>query len=374
MKVPFNRPYMTGRELSYIAQAHQNHMLAGDGPFTAACSRWLEERTKTRKALLTHSCTAALDMAAILAGIQPGDEVIMPSYTFVSTANAFVLRGGVPVFVDIRADTLNIDEGLIEAAVTPRTRAVVPVHYAGVGCEMESILDIARRRALLVIEDAAQGLMTEQRGRSLGAIGHLGAVSFHETKNVISGEGGALLVNDARFIERAEIVREKGTNRTSFFRREVDKYTWVDIGSSYLPGEIIAAFLWAQLEDAESITARRIELWNRYHARLEASERAGRLRRPVIPAGCRHNAHLYYILLPSLEQRTRLIERLRLRGINAVFHYVPLHSSPAGLKFGRTAGSMQHTDALSGRLLRLPLWLGMGEDVPDAIAREIDAL
>ena len=374
MKVPFNRPHMTGRELSYIAQAHQNHRLAGDGPFTAACSHWLEQRTGARKALLTHSCTAALDMAAILAGIGPGDEVIMPSYTFVSTANAFVLRGGVPVFVDIRPDTLNIDETLIEAAITPRTKAVVPVHYAGVGCEMEPIVDIARRHHLLVIEDAAQGLMTEHRERSLGAIGHLGTVSFHETKNVISGEGGALLINDARFIERAEIVREKGTDRSRFFRGEVDKYTWVDIGSSYLPGEIIAAFLWAQLEEAASITARRIELWNRYHERLEACERAGRIRRPVVPAGCRHNAHLYYILLPSLEHRSRLIERLRLRGIGAVFHYVPLHSSPAGRRYGRAAGPMDNTDRLSSRLLRLPLWLGMDADVADVVARETDAL
>jgi dTDP-4-amino-4,6-dideoxygalactose transaminase len=374
LEVPFNRPYMTGRELSYIAQAHQNHRLAGDGPFTAACSRWLEERTGACKALLTHSCTAALDMAAILAGIEPGDEVIMPSYTFVSTANAFVLRGGVPVFVDIRPDTLNMDETLVEAAITPRTRAIVPVHYAGVGCEMQPILEIARRRGLLVIEDAAQGILTTQHERSLGAIGDLGTLSFHETKNVISGEGGALLVNDARLIERAEIVREKGTDRSRFFRGEVDKYTWVDIGSSFLPGEIIAAFLWAQLEDAESITARRIELWSRYHVRLEACERAGRIRRPVVPAGCRHNAHMYYVLLPSLGQRTRLIERLRARGIGAVFHYVPLHSSPAGRRYGRVAGPMSNTDGLSARLLRLPLWLGMDADVADAVVKEIEAL
>ena len=374
MKIPFNRPHMTGRELSYIEQAHRNHRLAGDGPFTAACHRWLEARTGARKALLTHSCTGALDMTAILADIRPGDEVIMPSYTFVSTANAFVLRGGVPVFVDIRPDTLNIDEALIEPAVTKRTRAVVPVHYAGVGCEMDAILGIARRHSLLVIEDAAQGLMSSYHGRSLGAIGHLGAVSFHETKNVISGEGGALLVNDERFLERAEIVREKGTNRTRFFRGEVDKYTWVDIGSSYLPGEITAAFLSAQLEEAESITARRLELWSRYHARLEPCERSGRLRRPTIPAGCSHNAHMYYVLLPSLDHRTRLIQRLRARGISAVFHYVPLHSSPAGRRFGRTAGPMNNTDDLSSRLLRLPLWLGLDEDAPDAIAQEIAAL
>ena len=365
---------MTGRELAYIEQAHRNHRLAGDGPFTAQCSRWLEEQTGARKALLTHSCTAALDMAAILAGIGPGDEVIMPSYTFVSTANAFVLRGGVPVFVDVRPDTLNIDETLIEAAVTPRTRAVVPVHYAGVGCEMEPILELAQRHRLLVIEDAAQGLMTSHRGRSLGAIGQLGALSFHETKNVISGEGGALLVNDASFIERAEIVREKGTNRSSFFRGEADKYTWVDIGSSYLPGEIIAAFLWAQLEQAQAITARRVELWNRYHERLEACERAGRIRRPVIPAGCRHNAHLYYILLPSLQHRNRLIERLRAREIRSVFHYVPLHSSPAGRRYGRTASAMTNTDRAGECLLRLPLWLGMDAGAADAVAREIEAL
>ncbi len=374
MKVPFNRPHMTGRELAYIAEAHQNNMLAGDGPFTAKCGGWLEARTGTRKALLTHSCTAALEMAAILADIQPGDEVIMPSFTFVSTANAFVLRGGVPVFVDIRPDTLNVDESRIEAAITPRTRAIVPVHYAGVGCEMDRILDIARRHGLLVIEDAAQGLMSEYRGRSLGAIGDFGTVSFHETKNVISGEGGALFVNHERFLERAQIVRAKGTNRASFFRGEVEKYTWVDIGSSYLPGEIIAAFLWAQLEEADSITARRIELWNQYHERLEGCEKSGRIRRPVVPSSCRHNAHMYYVLLPSAQHRTRLIARLRARDIGAVFHYVPLHSSPAGRRFGRTAGAMENTDGVSARLLRLPLWLGLDAEVPDAIAREIEAL
>ncbi len=374
MRIPFNKPYLSGRELDYIRQAHEAHHLSGDGAFTKRCSAWLEQRLGCQRALLTHSCTAALEMCAILADIKPGNEIIMPSFTFVSTANAFVLRGGVPVFVDIRPDTLNIDEGLIEAAITPRTRAVVPVHYAGVGCNMEAIVNIARRRDLLVIEDAAQGVMSEHRGRSLGAIGHLGTVSFHETKNVISGEGGALLVNDPRFVERAEIIREKGTDRSRFFRGETDKYTWVDIGSSYLPGEIIAAFLWAQLEEAQSITARRIELWNRYHARLEASERAGRIRRPIVPEGCRHNAHMYYILVPSAAHRTRLIARLKERGISAVFHYVPLHSSPAGQRFGRVSGSMANTDQLSGRLLRLPLWLGLGSDVPDAIAGAIDDL
>jgi dTDP-4-amino-4,6-dideoxygalactose transaminase len=374
VKIPFNRPHMTGRELSYIAQAHQNHKLAGDGPFTEKCSRWLKERTGAARALLTHSCTAALDMAAILAGIGPGDEVIMPSYTFVSTANAFVLRGGVPVFVDIRPDTLNIDERLIVAALTPRTKAVVPVHYAGVGCEMGPIVELARRRGLVVIEDAAQGLMSEHQGRHLGAIGALGALSFHETKNVISGEGGALLVNDPALVERAEIVREKGTNRSKFFRGEVDKYTWVDLGSSYLPGEIIAAFLWAQLEEAEAITARRVALWNRYHERLEPCERAGCIRRPVIPALCRHNAHLYYIVLPSRERRDRLVERLRARGIAALFHYVPLHSSPAGRRYGRAAGAMTHTERAGECVLRLPLWLGMDAGVADAVAQEIERL
>jgi dTDP-4-amino-4,6-dideoxygalactose transaminase len=374
MKVPYNRPYMTGRELLYIARAHEKGVLAGDGPYTAKCCRWLEACTGARKALLTHSCTGALEMTAILAGIGPGDEIIMPSFTFVSTANAFVLRGGVPVFVDIRPDTLNIDEQLIEQAITPRTRAVVAVHYAGVGCNMDAILDIAGRHGLLVIEDAAQGLMTRYGDRSLGSMGHLGAVSFHETKNVISGEGGALLVNDERFVERAEIVGEKGTNRSQFSRGEVDKYTWVDIGSSYLPGEVIAAFLWAQLEEAQTITARRVELWNRYHERLEPCERDGRIRRPVVPANCRHNAHLYYVLLPSLRHRSRLIDRLRARGVNAVFHYVPLHSSPAGQRFARTAGSLTHTSDLSERLLRLPLWLGMDPAVPDVVAREIEAL
>jgi dTDP-4-amino-4,6-dideoxygalactose transaminase len=309
-------------------------------------------------------------MAAILADIQPGDEVIMPSYTFVSTANAFVLRGGIPVFVDIRPDTLNIDETLIEAAITPRTRAIVPVHYAGVACEMDAILDIARRHGLLVIEDAAQGVLATYKGRPLGAIGHLGAYSFHETKNIISGEGGALLANDERFAERAEVVREKGTNRGQFARGKVDKYTWVDIGSSYLPGEVTAAFLWAQMQEAESITQRRLTLWESYHQALAPLEADGRLRRPVVPDVCQTNAHMYYILLPSPERRTEVIASLAQRGINTVFHYVPLHSAPAGKRFGRVSGSMHNTDSLSGRLLRLPLWLGM----EDQIGYIVDAL
>ena len=326
MNIPFNKPYMTGKELWYIAQAHSNGHLAGDGEFTKRCSGWLEERTGTQKALLTHSCTAALEMAAILADIQPGDEVIMPSYTFVSTANAFVLRGGVPVFVDIREDTLNIDETLIEDAITEKTKAIVPVHYAGVGCEMDTIMAIAKKHDLMVIEDAAQGIMCTYKGRPLGSIGHLGCFSFHETKSIISGEGGALLVNDSRLIGRAEIVREKGTNRSQFFRNEVDKYTWVDIGSSFLPGEIIAAFLWAQMEAAGQITDARLAIWDAYHEALQTLENDGDLRRPRMPAYCSHNAHMYYLLLADFDVRQHFMEQLKRKGINTVFHYVPLDS------------------------------------------------
>lgn len=356
--IPFNKPYMTGRELWYIAQAHANGQLSGDGMFTKKCHAWLEERTGSSTALLTHSCTAALEMAAILADIQPGDEVIMPSYTFVSTANAFVLRGAVPVFVDIRPDTLNIDEAKIEDAITPRTKAVVPVHYAGVACEMDAIMSIAQQHKLVVIEDAAQGIMSTYKGKSLGAIGHLGAYSFHETKNIIAGEGGALLVNDDRFAERAEIIREKGTNRSKFFRGEVDKYTWVDIGSSYLPSELVAAFLLAQMEEADSITTRRLNVWQFYHEQFADLEIAGCLRRPVVPKECLHNAHMYYILLPDEPTRAQLITRLKSEGIHSVFHYVPLHSSPMGLQVGRMSGSLNVTNDISERLLRLPLWIG----------------
>jgi dTDP-4-amino-4,6-dideoxygalactose transaminase len=372
MSIPFNKPFMTGRELAYIAEAHARGHLSGDGDFTRRCNAWLEERTGCRRALLTHSCTAALEMAAILAGVGPGDEVIMPSYTFVSTANAFALRGAVPVFVDIRPDTLNIDETGIAAAVTARTRAIVPVHYSGVACDMQAVMAIAQQHGLLVIEDAAQGMMAAYRGRPLGGIGHMGALSFHETKNVISGEGGALLVNDARFVERAEIVREKGTNRSQFFRGQVDKYTWVDIGSSYLPGEIIAAFLWAQMEQAREITERRLALWRRYHDAFAPLEAAGLVRRPVVPEGCSHNAHMYYLLLPSLEKRTAFISRLKQRGIQAVFHYVPLHDSPMGRKLGRAAGELRNTVDLSNRLVRLPFWLGL-EAGHDAVIEQIIA-
>lgn len=358
-KIPFNKPFMTGRELSYIAEAHTKGHLSGDGSFTKKCHAWLEMHTGTACALLTHSCTAALEMAALLAEVQAGDEVIMPSYTFVSTANAFVMRGAVPVFVDIRPDTLNIDETKIEAAITSRTRVILPVHYAGVACEMDVIMDIAHRHNLLVIEDAAQGIMSTYKGRALGSIGHMGAYSFHETKNIISGEGGALLVNDKRFAERAEIIREKGTNRSKFFRGQVDKYTWVDIGSSFLPGEVISAFLWAQMEEADSITRQRLSIWQQYHEALAPLEAQGRLRRPIVPADCVHNAHMYYILLDSQEQRAGVITRMKDQGVSAVFHYVPLHSAPAGRKFGRSHGLNSNTDALSERLLRLPLWVGL---------------
>jgi dTDP-4-amino-4,6-dideoxygalactose transaminase len=370
--IPFNKPFMTGRELSYIAEAHANGHLAGNGEFSKRCSAWLEARVGSHKALLTHSCTAALEMAAILSGVGAGDEVIMPSFTFVSTANAFVLRGATPVFVDIRPDTLNIDETKIEAAITPRTKAIVPVHYAGVGCEMDTIMDIARRHDLLVIEDAAQGLLSAYRERPLGGIGHMAALSFHETKNIISGEGGALLLNDPRFVDRAEIIWEKGTNRSQFFRGQVDKYTWVDLGSSYLPGEIVAAFLWAQLEEADAITKRRLHIWATYHEAFAGLEAAGSVRRPIIPSDRRHNGHLYHLLMPSLAARTELIDRLRAKGIQSVFHYVPLHTSPFGQSIGRSVGDLAHTVATAERLVRLPLWLGL-EDHLETVIDEVIA-
>lgn len=370
--IPFNKPYMTGKELWYISQAHHRGMLAGDGYFTRECHGWLERQTGCSKALLTHSCTAALEMAAILADIRPGDEIIMPSYTFVSTANAFVLRGGVPVFVDIRPDTLNIDENLIEAAITSKTRALVPVHYAGVGCEMDVIMAIAREHDLLVIEDAAQGVMASYKGVALGAIGTLGCLSFHETKNIISGEGGALLIKDQRFAGRAEIVREKGTNRSQFFRGEIDKYTWVDMGSSYLPGELTAAFLAAQMEAAENITTRRLALWEQYHEAFAQLESAGRVRRPIIPIECQHNAHMYYLLVENLETRSALLQYLSDQGLHAVFHYVPLHQSPAGRHYAHTVGSLPVTVSLSDRIVRLPLWVGLDE--VGGIARVVGAV
>ena len=369
--IPFNRPPVLGRELEYLQEALQNRQLSGDGPFTKKCHAWLEHQLKTPTALLTHSCTAALEMTAILCDLKAGDEVIMPSFTFVSTANAVVLRGATPVFVDMRPDTMNIDETKIEEAITPRTRAIMVVHYAGVGCEMDTILEIARRHSLVVIEDAAQGLMASYKGRALGSIGALGALSFHETKNVVSGEGGALLVNDNRLSLRSEIIREKGTNRRLFLRGQVDKYTWVDIGSSYLPSELLAAVLLAQLEIATEITDRRLALWNRYHAGFKDLEEKGRIARPVVPRECVSNGHIYYLITASLAERTKLIDHLKSKGISSVFHYIPLHTAPAGLRYGRASGSLEITTTYSERLVRLPLWAELS---PEASDRVIDAV
>lgn len=374
-EVPFNKPYMTGNELAKIAAAHSNGRLAGDGPFTEQCSAWLCAHLNSKAALLTHSCTAALEMAALLMDIGDGDEVIMPSYTFVSTANAFVLRGAVPVFVDIRADTLNIDEKLLEAAITERTRAVVPVHYAGVGCEMDAICSIAAKHGLSVVEDAAQGIMSKYKGRNLGTIGDLGTLSFHETKNVISGEGGALLINRQEKIQDAEIIREKGTDRSRFERGFVDKYTWRSVGSSYLPGEITAAFLSAQLEQAYEITSRRREIWAMYNTLLTPLASQGLITLPHIPSTCEHNAHMYYFLLSADFCRSTVLAYLKSQGVNAVFHYVPLHDSPAGQQFGRCATTMATTTRISAALLRLPLWIGMTEQhvhkVVEAVKRAL---
>jgi len=370
--IPFNVPLVDGRELDYIRQAIANRHLAGNGPFTARCHTWLAQRLGVEEVLLTHSCTAALEMAALLAEIGPGDEVIMPSFTFVSTANAFVLRGATPVFVDIRADTANLDESLVEAAITPRTRAIVAVHYAGIGCEMDTILDIARRHRLLVIEDAAQGFFAGYRGRPLGSFGAFSAMSFHETKNVTAGEGGALLINDVRWSKRAEVLWEKGTNRKEFLRGAVDKYTWVDIGSSYLPSEINAAFLLAQLEAAERIADQRLALWQRYHDAFDGLERRGALRRPVVPPECRHNGHMYYLLFADASERSAVQSQLVRADIDAVFHYVPLHSSPAGRKYGRAAADLPVTDDIAGRLLRLPIWAGMKDADVDYVAERVE--
>ncbi|MDY7577585.1 dTDP-4-amino-4,6-dideoxygalactose transaminase [Herbaspirillum sp. RTI4] len=366
-RIPFNWPYMTGKEMHYIAEAHVNGRLAGDGPFTKRCHGWLESRTGCDKALLTHSCTAALEMASLLLDIQPGDEVIMPSYTFVSTANAFVLRGGIPVFVDIRADTLNLDENLIEPAITSRTRVIVPVHYAGVACEMDTIMSIANRHDLKVVEDAAQGVMATYKGHALGSIGHMGAYSFHETKNVISGEGGALLVNDPDLVSRAETIREKGTDRNRFFRGEVDKYTWQEMGSSFLPGELIAAFLWAQLEEADRITQKRLTSWRRYHELLAPLESKGLIRRPIVPDECQHNAHMYYVILSPEIDRHKVLEAFKRHDIGVVFHYVPLHSSPGGKQFGRAHGTLDVTNSQSEQLIRLPLWVALNEEQQDKV-------
>ncbi len=368
MPIPFNRPALAGPELDYIRDAIAAGHLSGDGQFTRRCHALLEQRTGSPKALLTHSCTAALEMAALLAEVGPGDEVIMPSFTFVSTANAFALRGATPVFVDVRPDTLNLDERLVEGAITERTRAIVPVHYAGVGCEMDEIMAIAARHGLLVVEDAAQGIRSTYRGRPLGSIGQLGALSFHETKNIISGEGGALLINEMGLAHRAEVLREKGTNRSAFFRGQVDKYTWVDLGSSYLPSEILAAFLLAQIESDEALTEQRQDAWRRYHEAFEELEDEGLVRRPIVPAHCGHNAHMYYLLLPSLDARQAVLATLKAQGIGGMFHYVPLHSSPAGRRFGRAHGALGVTDRVSDSLFRLPLWPGVTEVQETVIA------
>ena len=360
--INFNVPPVAGKELIYLEEAIRSKKICGDGAFTKRCSKWLEEQTGSERVLLTTSCTHATELAAILADIKPGDEVIMPSYTFVSTADAFVLRGAKAVFVDIRPDTMNIDETMIEDAITEKTRAIVPVHYAGVSCEMDTICDIAKRHNLYVIEDAAQGVMATYKGRPLGTIGDYGCYSFHETKNLSMGEGGALLIKDKENVLRAEIVREKGTNRSQFFRGEIDKYTWMDAGSSYLPSELNAAYLWAQLEDAQKIYDDRMRSWNLYYEQLKPLADEGRIELPVIPEGCVHNAHMFYIKTKDLEERSDLIFFLKGKQINGVFHYIPLHSSPAGKRLGVFHGEDKYTTKESERILRLPLYYGLNED------------
>lgn len=371
MKIGFNKPYMTGKEIDYIKIAHAAGKLSGDGEFTKKCHHWLESNIKVKKAFLTQSCTVALEMAALLIDIKPGDEVIMPSYTFVSTANAFVLRGAIPVFVDIRSDTLNIDESKIEMAITEKTKAIVPVHYAGVSCEMDAIMSIANKYGLYVIEDAAQGILATYKNKPVGSIGHLATLSFHETKNIISGEGGALLINDDRLIEQAEITWEKGTNRRKFFRGQVDKYTWVSLGSSFLPSELTAAFLWAQLEEAENITNARKKIWEQYHQTLLELERLSYLRRPCIPDEIKDNAHIYHILVQDRNIREKLISKLQADGIDAIFHYVPLHSSPAGNCYTRHNHPLDNTHSISDRIIRLPLYVGMTSEMIEYITTAI---
>ena len=369
--IPFNVPPCTGDELEYIRQAIANRKICGDGEFTKKCSHWMEQRFHAQKVLLTTSGTTALDMAALLCELRPGDEVILPSFTFSSTATAFVLAGARLVFVDIRPDTMNIDETKIEAAITPRTKVIVPMHYAGVACEMDAIMDIARRHGLKVVEDAAQGVMSSYKGRALGTIGDMGCFSFHETKNYSMGEGGALLINRPEYNERAEILREKGTNRSKFFRGQVDKYTWVDFGDSYLPSELNAAYLWAQLLKADEINDNRLNTWNKYREALLPLAQSGKLELPTVPEGCVHNAHMFYIKAKDLEERTALIKHLKERDILAVFHYVPLHSAPAGLKFGRFAGEDVYTTSQSDRLLRLPLYFGLSNEDRQAVINAV---
>ena len=370
-KIPFIRPHLTGREMDLIGQCLSSGQMVGDGPFTKQCEAHLREHTGARQALLTHSCTAALELSALLLDLAPGDEVIMPTYTFVSTANAFVLRGAVPVFVDVRADTINLDEKLIEAAITPRTKAIAPVHYAGVACAMDEINAIAQAHKLHVVEDAAQGVGATYRGQALGTLGSLGALSFHATKNVISGEGGALLINDENLVERAEVIREKGTDRSRFIRGEVDKYTWQDIGSSFLPSDITAAMLMAQLPETDSINAKRLAIWSRFHAAFADAERAGRFRRPGLPQDCGGNAHIYYLVFNSLDERERARKSLADAGIAAVTHYVPLHLSPGAARFGRNSGDMPVAMSVADGLLRLPIYPDL---TTEEEARIIDAV
>ncbi len=369
--IPFNIPPFTGKEMNYIRQAVENQKICGDGPYTKKCSEWIEQKTGTAKCLLTTSCTHATELAALLADVKEGDEVIMPSYTFVSTADAFVLRGAKPVFVDIRPDTMNMDETLIEDAITPRTKAIVPVHYAGVACEMDTIMDIAKRHHLLVIEDAAQGIMSTYKGQALGAIGDFGCFSFHETKNYSMGEGGALLIKDPKYVEEAEIIREKGTNRSKFYRGQIDKYTWVNYGSSYLPSDMNAAYLWAQLELAEEINEKRRSIWNRYWELLQPLKEQGCIELPTVPEGCVHNAHMFYIKAKDLEERTGLIDFLRENEIWPVFHYIPLHTAPAGRKFGEFHGEDKYTTKESERLCRLPLFYSLELEQVDYIASKV---
>lgn len=369
--ITFNVPPFTGKEMDYIKECVQNQKICGDGVYTKKCNEWIEKKTGTTKALLTTSCTHALEMAALLADIQPGDEVIMPAYTFVSTADAFVLRGAVPVFVDIRPDTMNIDENLIEAAITDKTKAIAPVHYAGVSCEMDKIMELAAKYNLIVIEDAAQGIMASYKGRALGTIGDFGCFSFHETKNYSMGEGGALLIQDEKDVETAEIIREKGTNRSKFYRGQIDKYTWVDFGSSYLPSDMNAAYLYAQLEMAKEINDARLACWERYYDKLTPLAQSGKIELPVVPEGCVHNAHMFYIKAKDVEERTALIDYLKSKEVMSVFHYIPLHTAPAGLKFGRFHGEDKYTTKESERLTRLPMFYGLTLEQVDYICEQV---
>lgn len=369
--INFNVPPYTGKEMEYIRQCVENQKICGDGEFTHKCNEWIEERTGTAKCLLTTSCTHATELAALLADIKEGDEVIMPAYTFVSTADAFVLRGAVPVFVDIRPDTMNIDENLIEAAITDSTRAIVPVHYAGVSCEMDKIMELAGKYHLAVIEDAAQGIMSTYKGKALGTFGDYGCFSFHETKNFSMGEGGALLIRDRKNVEDAEIIREKGTNRSKFFRGQIDKYTWVNYGSSYLPSDMNAAYLYAQLQLADEITQHRMDCWNRYYERLKPLADAGRIELPTIPKDCVHNAHMFYIKTADIEERSSFISYMKENGVYCVFHYIPLHTAPAGIKFGRFHGEDRYTTRESERLVRLPMFYSLTLEQVDGICDRV---